>query len=264
MSDENRRGDAESADAVGGGPDDAWFRRWFGPEYLALYPHRDREEAERGVSLFLREADVGRGDRILDLGCGPGRHLAAFRERGMESFGLDLSRHLLRRARESTGGRARLVQADMRRVPLAPGSFDGVTSFFTSFGYFAARSEDRRVLSEVRRVLRPGARYLLDFLNAEQVRRELVPEEETTVEGKTVVQSREIRDGHVMKRIEIRSEDEEKPPKIYHERVRLYEPEQLTKMLEEASLPVRARFGDYEGSTYEESSPRFIAVGRAG
>ncbi len=242
--------------------DDAWFRRWFGPEYLALYPHRDREEAERGAGLFLREADVAPGDRILDLGCGQGRHLAAFRERGLESTGLDLSRPLLRRARQATDGRVPLVQADMRSVPLADGSFDAVTSFFTSFGYFASRSEDRTVLGEVRRVLRSGGAYLLDFLNADQVRAELVPEEERTLEGKTVVQSREIRDEHVVKRIEIRSEDDQ-PPKVYHERVRLYEPEELVEMLAEASLPVRERFGDYDGSAFGETSPRFIAVGRA-
>lgn len=242
--------------------DDAWFRRWFGPEYLALYPHRDRDEAEGGVGLFLQETGVVRGDRILDLGCGQGRHLAAFRDRGLESTGLDLSRPLLRRAREATADRVPLVQGDMRRVPLADDSFDAVTSFFTSFGYFASRSEDRRVLKEIRRVLRPGGAYLLDFLNADQVREELVPKEETTVEGKPVVQRREIRDGHVVKRIEIRSGDDE-PPRVYHERVRLYEPGELVEMLGETSLPVRERFGDYDGSPFEGTSPRFIALGRA-
>lgn len=260
--------DGNSVDDPGGadpGPDadDAWFRRWFGPEYLALYPHRDREEAELGVRLFLREAGVGPGDRVLDLGCGQGRHLSAFRDRGLEGLlGLDLSRPLLRRAREDTGGGVPLVEADMRNVPLADTSFDAVTSFFTSFGYFASRSEDRRVLREVRRVLRSGGAYLLDFLNADQVRAELVPEEETTVDGKTVVQSREIREGHVVKRIEIRSGGNE-PPRVYHERVRLYEPGELVEMLGEASLPVQDRFGDYDGSPFEGASPRFIVVGRA-
>ena len=253
----------DSAAPGGGGPDDAWFRRWFGPEYLQLYPHRDREEAERGVRLFVEEAGTEAGDRLLDLGCGSGRHLAAFDARGIEVFGLDLSRPLLERAREATGGRVPLVRADMRRVPLAPGAFDAVSSFFTSFGYFASRREDRRVLSEIRRVLRPGGVYLLDFLNAEQVRSELVPEEERTVEGRTVVQTREIREGHVVKRIEIRPEGRREAPKVYHERVRLYEPGELTELLEAAGLSVGARFGDYDGSAHADTSPRFIAVGRA-
>lgn len=248
---------------AGGGEDDAWFRRWFGPEYLELYPHRDREEAERGVELFLRESGAGAGDRVLDLGCGSGRHLAAFREHGLEAVGLDLSRPLLARARSWTRGAPPLVRADMRRVPLASGAFDALTSFFTSFGYFASRSEDRRVLSEVRRLLRPGGSFLLDFLNAEQVRSELVPEDERRVDGRTVRQSREIRDGHVVKRIEIGPGEGGEPPKIYHERVRLYEPEELAELLEGADLPVEDRFGDYAGSRHGPDSPRFIAIGRA-
>lgn len=253
----------EGGAAGGGGPDDAWFRRWFGPEYLALYPHRDREEAERGVRLFLEQTGTETGARALDLGCGSGRHLAAFGDRGIDVFGLDLSRPLLERAREATGGAVPLVQADMRRVPMASESFDAVTSFFTSFGYFASRAEDRRVLSEIRRVLRPGGAYLLDFLNARQVRSDLVPEEESTVDGKTVVQTREIREGHVVKRIEIRPEGAREPPKVYHERVRLYEPEELMEMLDAEELPVKMRFGDYDGSRHDATSPRFIALGRA-
>lgn len=252
----------DAASGGGGGEDDAWFRRWFGPEYLELYPHRDREEAEQGVELFLGESGAGTGDRVLDLGCGSGRHLTAFREHGLDAVGLDLSRPLLARARSSTRGRLLLVRADMRRVPLASGAFDALTSFFTSFGYFATRSEDRRVLSEVRRLLRPGGSFLLDFLNAEQVRSELVAEDERTVDGRTVRQSREIRDGHVVKRIEIGAGEDGEPPKVYHERVRLYEPEELARLLEGVSLTVEDRFGDYDGSPHGPGSPRFIAIGR--
>lgn len=243
------------------GAEKAWFRRWFGPEYLALYPHRDREEAERGVRLFLRHARLRSGARLLDVGCGPGRHLAAFRERGLDPVGLDLSASLLERAREVTGGATPLVRADMRRLPAAAATFDAATSYFTSFGYFRSPAEDRRVLAELRRVLRPGGPYLLDFLNAEQVRRHLVSEEEETVDGRTVRQTREIRDGCVVKRIEIRPDRGE--PRVFHERVRLYEPDELVGMLDDASLPVEARYGDYEGGDHDEESPRFIAAGRA-
>lgn len=252
----------EETKSAAEGAERGWFRRWFGPEYLALYPHRDREEAERGVRLFAEVADVPPGGRLLDVGCGPGRHLAAFRERGLDPVGLDLSRPLLRRARETTDGRVPLVRGDMRRLPLTAGSFEAVTSFFTSFGYFESPEEDRRVLDEMRRVLRPGGTFLLDFLNAEQVRRELVPEEEDVVRGRTVRQSREIRDGCVVKRIEIESEGEASPS-VFHERVRLYEPGELTEMLEEASLSVRARYGDYTGDAHDARAPRFIVVGRA-
>ncbi len=43
-----------------------WFERWFGEEYLRLYPHRDEDDAERAVSLVDRVATLD-GERVLDL-----------------------------------------------------------------------------------------------------------------------------------------------------------------------------------------------------
>lgn len=255
--------DAEPPAGTGKGEEE-WFRRWFGPEYLALYPHRDRAEAERAVRLFLEEGGVGEGARLLDVGCGAGRHLAALRRRSVDAVGLDLSAALLEEARDSAGSGVSLplVRGDMRRMPFAAGTFDAVTSFFTSFGYFSQRG-DRRTLSEIRRVLRPGGRYLLDFLNAEQVRRELVPEEEGTVRGRRVRQTREIRDGHVVKRIEIEPGDPGGSAAVFHERVRLYQPGELAEMLRRAGLPPAARFGDYRGGEHRDDSPRLIVIGRS-
>lgn len=240
-----------------------WYRRWFGPEYLALYPHRDREEAECAVDLFLEEGGLGPDDPVLDLGCGAGRHLRALRDRGLSPVGLDLSRPLLDRARRELGAGVPLVRADMRRIPFRGGTFAAVASFFTSFGYFSTRSEDLRTLDEMKRVLRPGGRYLIDFLNAEQVRRELVPEEEETVRGRVVRQTRRIRDGQVVKRIEIEPEGAGEEAEVFHERVRLYEPEELVRMLRDAGLRPDGRFGDYAGGDHGRESPRLIVVGHA-
>ena len=51
-----------------------WFRAWFGDEYLAIYPHRDIEEARRAVRLYLDRVPPSPGS-VLDLACGAGRHL---------------------------------------------------------------------------------------------------------------------------------------------------------------------------------------------
>ena len=43
-----------------------WYRDWFGEEYLALYPHRDEEEARDGVDLLIRACGRPSG-LVLDL-----------------------------------------------------------------------------------------------------------------------------------------------------------------------------------------------------
>ena len=243
---------------AGGRAEEAWYRRWFGAEYLALYPHRDRDEARRGVDLFLGSGGLPEGP-VLDLACGAGRHLDAFADRDRKAVGLDLSAPLLDEAAEAHRGR--VVRGDMRRLPFASGSFAGVASFFTSFGYFRDPADDRRTLTEASRVLRPRGAMLLDFLNAPQVRQDLVPEDEREIRGRRVRQRRRIRDGAVEKRIEI-LDGEGRPGSVFHERVRLYGPDALAGMLEEAGLRVEARYGNYRGEAYEPSSPRAILLAR--
>lgn len=62
------------------------------------------------------------GERILDAGCGTGRHLRALEQAGAWCVGVDLSLGMLRQA-----GRRRLVQADLQGgAPMRGGVFDGV------------------------------------------------------------------------------------------------------------------------------------------
>lgn len=237
-----------------------WFRDWFGEEYLALYPHRDQQEARDAVRLYVAATPPEPGTPVLDLACGAGRHLRELVASGLPAIGLDLSLTLLRRARRSGRG-GPLVRGDMRHLPFRDEAFGGLTSFFTSFGYFEDVGDDRRVLSEVSRVLRPGGSFMLDFLNAERVRRELVPEDVREVELGRVVQRRRIVGDSVVKSIVIEPR-EEGEARTFHERVRLYGPERLESLLGDAGLQTTHRFGDYEGASPANGAPRLILAGR--
>jgi len=240
-----------------------WFRHWFGDEYLALYPHRDTEEARRAVELLRWAGGEDLGERVLDLACGGGRHLAELTDLGFDATGLDLSLPLLTTAREAAPS-AGLVRGDMRVLPFGHGVFDVVTSFFTSFGYFEDEYDDQRVLREVRRVLRSGGTFLLDFLNAPAVRENLQAEDRRRVGGVEVVQERRLtQEGRIVeKRITIEASPGT-PARVFVERVRLYEPEELDRMLRLARLEPGQRFGSYEQSAFADSAPRYIVMGRA-
>lgn len=243
----------------------AWYREWFGSAYLELYPHRDQEEARRAVRLFSDRSRLAPGSLVLDLACGAGRHLRALDARGFRTVGIDLSSHLLDAARTSHQG-ARLIRADMRRLPLGAGSVAAVTSFFTSFGYFESEGDDRRVLLEVKRLLEPGGIFLLDFLNADMVRASLRPRDRREAGGREVIQERRlIEDGRrVEKRIQLRPLDEpDATPRRFRERVRLYSAEELSILLDESGFEVWLRFGDYDGGPLGPDSPRAILMARA-
>ncbi|UCC85106.1 MAG: class I SAM-dependent methyltransferase [Gemmatimonadota bacterium] len=240
-----------------------WYRDWFGEEYLALYPHRDEEEARAAVDLVCQGCAPPDG-LILDLACGAGRHMLEFERRGLKVIGLDLSAPLLKQANDSKSD-LRLVRGDMRHLPFADGTFQFVANFFTSFGYFADPEEDARVLSEIRRVLLPDGCFALDFLNAERVRAGLVEGDERLHDGRRVVQKRRLEENGnvVVKEIHIFEANDDRQVGIYYERVRLYTPAELEAMLRDAGLEPERSFGDYSGAPAGPEAPRFILFGHA-
>ena len=106
---------------------------------------------------------VEAGD-ALDLGTGPGyvaRQVARSRP-GLRMVGLDLSLHMVERARQGAvqagmDGRQLWPQADGHRLPFADDSFDLVISSYALHHWL----DPLRIMNEIARVLKPGGRYYI-------------------------------------------------------------------------------------------------------
>ena len=92
---------------------------------------------------------VKAGGRVLDLGCGPGRDVALLNERGFDTIGIDRSRGMLAEARQRVS--KAFICADMRRIPLASASVDGIWMCASLF--HISRPDVPSVLDEVHRIL---------------------------------------------------------------------------------------------------------------
>jgi ubiquinone/menaquinone biosynthesis C-methylase UbiE len=143
------------------------FEEVFDEDYLYFYGPSLSELAGPATDLIWSLLALEEGAEVLDLACGHGRITNALARRGARASGLDASRLFLDRAQADAaqaGLNTHYEQGDMRCLPWGDGSFDYVISWFTSFGYFAD-AENRRVLSESHRVLRPGGKLLIENNN---------------------------------------------------------------------------------------------------
>ncbi|KUM24250.1 hypothetical protein AU467_07550 [Mesorhizobium loti] len=96
-------------------------------------------------------AEVGKGTKLLDAGCGAGLALRIATNRGAETSGIDAAQNLVAIARERTPD-ARIDVGEIEELPFGDGIFDVVTGF-NSFQYAADRVHG---LAEAKRVTKPG------------------------------------------------------------------------------------------------------------
>jgi SAM-dependent methyltransferase len=119
----------------------------------------------RRRALLLREARPG--ERVLDLGCGAGRFVAALRDAGADPVGIELAEGALARARRTApGADLRLVEPD-GSLPLAHGEIDLVWCSEV----LEHVADTIAFVTEIRRVLRPGGRLLLTVPDHGRVKR---------------------------------------------------------------------------------------------
>lgn len=139
---------------------------------MSLGPmHGWMRETAHEIEVAVRELGLTPGARVLDLGCGPGRHTLELAERGFEVTGVDFVDGFLEQGRQEAAQRdiraARFVHADGRTLDLGEGSFDAAVCLYDVIGTFPEQAENQRLLSNLARHLRPGGRALVSVLNME-------------------------------------------------------------------------------------------------
>lgn len=240
-----------------------WFRSWFNtPYYHLLYNNRDYHEAERFITRLGNFLELPSQSKIIDLGCGKGRHSVFLNELGYEVIGLDLASQSIahnKQFEKDSEPRLKFFVHDMRDEifgKITNERQDAVFNLFTSFGYFNDTEDDGKVFRSVNDVLNMGGAFVLDFLNETYVRKTLKPHD-TAVRGNITFEiSKKIEGRFVIKLITFRDRGEEFS---YRESVQLYTSEEISSYAERFGFRVEEVWGDYGLAAFDrEHSPRNI------
>ena len=143
-----------------------WADDVFMEHYLSTLPADADAAAEADVAFIEASLELQPGVKILDAGCGNGRHAFAFADHGHEVVGLDSSLDMLLAAGRRNEGRehpVNFLKMDMRELP-SDAKYDLVCCLGSSFGYYDD-DDNRAILERFRSVLGPDGRLVLQIFN---------------------------------------------------------------------------------------------------
>lgn len=201
---------------------------------------------------------------VLDLACGPGRHLIGFAGLDLEVTGVDLSGYLLNRAAniiDQQGLSANLVHSDLLSYQPQQ-KFDLITNLFTSFGYYADQADNQKVLKNAYQWLNPGGTLIIDTFGKEQVAHAIEPVHCTEYDNGDVRFERPLlidnMNVYANEWILVRGD---KAYRWEYEHF-VYTPIELTTMLKQAGFNNIQIYGSLTKDDYELSADRLVAVAR--
>ena len=119
---------------------------------------------EQEVAFLVEHLGLRPGMRVLDVGCGPGRHAHALAARGIEVVGVDITPRFIDLAREGAPPNATFVVGDARALAY-DGEFDAVISLCQG-GFGLVRGDDASVLNGMARAVKPGGQLALTAFSA--------------------------------------------------------------------------------------------------
>jgi ubiquinone/menaquinone biosynthesis C-methylase UbiE len=237
---------------------------FFSDFYLRAFAADERQgEAEAQALAAARLSGCPEGGDLLDVPCGFGRHVVPLARAGYRAVGVDRSPALLDEAKRRAGHERwpKLVAADYRELPFADESFDAALNLFSSLGYLGDEG-DTHVLGEIRRVLRPDARLVIEIMHRDRAVRGFNDQNWRLLgEGRLLLEQRtfDAASGVAQTTETLIDTNGERESRSFS--VRVYTATELLAMLERAGFAEAKCYGDLDGGPFGVDT-RLVIVAR--
>ncbi|MCX8019033.1 MAG: class I SAM-dependent methyltransferase [Chitinophagaceae bacterium] len=237
-----------------------WYQEWFDTEYYhTLYFHRDEKEARLFIEKLVDYLKPEPHSRMLDTGCGRGRHSKILASMGFYVTGIDLSPSSIQIAKQSETENLEFFIHDIRQ-PFRCNYYHYVFNFFTSFGYFKTQREHDDAMSTLAKALLPEGILVIDYLNVHYAENHMIFHETKKIENITYEITRWHDASHFYKKIKV-TDSKKNFCKEYTEKVAKFSLGDFNDMLSYQGMQIREVFGNYALEPYHtQHSPRLILI----
>jgi len=232
-------------------------------DYLYFYSNiLTKKRTKKEVDFLVRELDLDKSLKILDVACGFGRHSNALAKAGFNITGVDISKGFLEIA-ANNAKKNRLnvnyICKDMRKIDFK-NEFERVYMLFTSFGYFND-GDNFKVLKNAAAAMKLGGLFCLEILNKDSFIDTILPFY-VVEKGKDLMIDRNIFDGQTSRslnrRIIIRDGVRKDKPFF----IRLYNLAEIKDLLKKAGFAVYRVFSSYDSAPANNKSVRLLIIAR--
>jgi len=234
-------------------------------DHPLLTPARTATE----VDFVLAQTRLPVGSRILDIGCGPGRHSIELARRGYQAVGIDPSAAMIEAAKERAaraGVQPKFYQTSAEEFTAAE-KFEDVICLFTTLGQINSEEQkpqpktDHPLLHQVAKALVPGGTFILEVPQKEWVINNLKDTDRfgDDMRYTDIKRAYDAEYSIVTETFTIVSPEETRQ---YLLRYHLYDLQQVCSMLEYAGFEMIQIYGDFHQAPLTATSPNMIAVTR--
>jgi ubiquinone/menaquinone biosynthesis C-methylase UbiE len=241
---------------------DEWHKRFFKNSFYNPASPAAVARAPEEARFVLRAMKLKKGDRLLDLCCGPARHAVLLAGKGLAVTGYDFSTEYLREAAakaKKAGVKIRFLRGDMRDLKFN-GKFDAVIDLFTSFGYFRKFSDDIKTLKGVARALKPGGLFMIDIVHGDHVRNNFKPKNWTKLEdGSYLLEDARLTKDGVLNTWTTLGKGKVREKSFF---TRLYSKDRIAAAMRKAGLIPLKFWGGFNGAKLTRKTNRLIALAR--
>ena len=239
-----------------------------GSPFLA-HPLLTAERTSQEIDFIESELALLPGARLLDVGCGFGRHSIELARRGYDVVGIDPAAAMITAARERAAKAAAgaSLSIDFRQVWgeqfLTEVPFDATICLFTSLGQITPQGENNGLVQRAYASLRPEGRFVVEVPQRDATVDQLKPSDRFGDGERYTAVSRQY-DPQKQTVTEIFRLVSPEEIQTYTLRYRLYDRAALFALLRQAGFVIRAAYGDYEGAPLTDEHPFMLVIGQRG